>query len=82
MSLYSLTRQARQDIIEIWTYIAEDNPEAADRVEQAIFDACEFVAASPGRGHINARLTDRALRFWTLPKFSNYIVVYDPESSP
>jgi plasmid stabilization system protein ParE len=28
---YRLTRQARRDVLHIWTYIAEDNEDAADR---------------------------------------------------
>ena len=40
----------RADIFEIWSYIAEDNEKAADRVEQAIYDACAFVAEVPAEG--------------------------------
>jgi plasmid stabilization system protein ParE len=27
-------------------------------------------------------LTPLAVRFWTLPKFSNYVIVYRPETAP
>lgn len=40
--------------------IAEGNPEIADRVEQAIYEACAFVAESPMRGHSRTDLTRRA----------------------
>jgi plasmid stabilization system protein ParE len=40
MSEYALTSLAKTDIFEIWSYIAEDNEDAANRVEQAIYDAC------------------------------------------
>jgi hypothetical protein len=39
MSHYALTPLAKADVFEIWRYIAEDNEGAADRVEQAIYDA-------------------------------------------
>ena len=44
MSGYALTPLAKADIFDIWSYIAEDNEDAATRVEQAIYDACAFVA--------------------------------------
>lgn len=50
MSSYELTPLASADVFEIWAYIAEDNGEAANRVEQAIREACTFVAHAPLRG--------------------------------
>jgi plasmid stabilization system protein ParE len=61
MSVYALTRLAKADVFEIWTYIAGDSEDSADRVEQAIYDACAFVAEAPNRGHIRTSLTLRAL---------------------
>jgi plasmid stabilization system protein ParE len=37
MTAYVLTPLAKADIFNIWRYIADDNEDAADRVEQAIF---------------------------------------------
>jgi plasmid stabilization system protein ParE len=79
---FVLTQLAKTDIFEIWSYIAERNEQAADRVEQAIFDACAFVAESPMRGHTRADLTARSLRFWTLTRYPNFTVVYTPEVVP
>lgn len=66
MSDYSLTPLARADIFDIWSYIAEhsNSEETANRVEQAIYDACAFVAEAPMRGHSRSDLTSRPLRFW------------------
>jgi plasmid stabilization system protein ParE len=82
MTRYDLTPLARADIFEIWAYIAEDNEEAADRVEQAIYRACEFVGQSPLRGHSRKDLTPRTLRFWTLTRYPNYTIVYRPDTAP
>jgi plasmid stabilization system protein ParE len=82
MSAYALTPLAKADIFEIWCYIADDNEGAANRVEQAIYDACAFVAESPMRGHSRSDLTRRSLRFWTLTRYPNYSVVYRPETFP
>lgn len=82
MSGYVLTPLAKADIFDIWSYIAEDSENAADRVEQAIYDACAFLAEGPLRGHTRPDLTARSLRFWTLKRYPNYIVVYRPETAP
>ena len=86
MSVYALTPLAKADIFDIWSYIAGDgnsnSEETANRVEQAIYDACAFVAEAPTRGHSRPDLTSRSLRFWTLTRYPNYTVVYRPETAP
>ena len=82
MSVYAFTPLAKADIFDIWCYIADDSENAADRVEQAIYDACELVAQAPKRGHSRPDLTSRSLRFWTLIRYPNYTVVYRPETVP
>ena len=82
MSIHALTPLAKADIFDIWCYIAEDSEDAANRVEQAIYDACAFVAEAPLRGHSRPDLTLRLLRFWTLTRSPNYMVVYRPETAP
>ena len=82
MSVYALTPLAKADVFDIWCYIADDSEDAADRVEQAIYDACALVAQAPMRGHSCPDLTSRSLRFWTLTRYPNYTVVYRPETAP
>jgi len=82
MSAYALTPLAKADIFDIWRYIGRDSEAAADRVEQAIYDACPFVAEAPLRGHPRPDLTSRSLRFWTLTRYPNYTVVYRAEAPP
>jgi plasmid stabilization system protein ParE len=82
MSGYALTPLAKTDIFAIWSYIADDNEDAANRVEQAIYGACAFVAKAPMRGHSRPDLTTRSLRFWTLTRYPNYTIVYRPEAAP
>ena len=47
MIRFRLTSKAKADLQSIWSYIAVDNTEAADRVEQAIYDACSLLASAP-----------------------------------
>jgi len=79
---YVLTPLAKADIFDIWSYIADDSEDAADRVEQAIYDACAFIAEAPVRGHSRRDLTARSLLFWTVTRYPNYAVVYRPETAP
>ena len=82
MSVFALTPLAKADIFDIWSYLADVSEDAADRVEQAIYDACALVAQAPRRGHFRHDLTSRSLRFWTLTHYPNYIVVYRAETVP
>jgi plasmid stabilization system protein ParE len=82
MSVFALTPLAKADIFDIWCYIANHSEGAADRVEQAIFDACALVGQAPARGHSRSDLTPRSLRFWTLTRYPNYTIVYRPETAP
>jgi plasmid stabilization system protein ParE len=82
MSAYALTPLAKADVFDIWRYIADNSEDAADRVEQAIYDACALLAEAPRRGHFRPDLTPRSLRFWTLTRYPNYTVVYRSETVP
>jgi len=82
MMRFRLTPEAAADLFEIWTYIAADSVAAADRVEAAIYNACGFVGEKPRSGQVRIDLTDRPLRFWTVQRYPNYILVYDPGSVP
>ncbi len=79
---YRFTPEAATDLFEIWSYIACDNAEAADRVEAAVYDACSFVAEAPLSGQMRKNLSNRPVRFWTVQRFPNYILVYRPDTQP
>ena len=80
--MYRLTPDAIDDIDGIWTFIARNNPDAADRVEQEILNSCERLTDFPFQGHVRQDLTSRPLRFWTVSAYPNYIIVYRPETKP
>jgi plasmid stabilization system protein ParE len=82
MSRYRFTAQASDDLFEIWSYIARDNVESANRLEDEVYKVCAFLAETPLCGSIRQDITHLPLRFWTIQSFPNYIVVYDPESIP
>ena len=63
MSRYQFTPQATEDLLDIWSFIASDNPAAADRVEAAVYRACDFLADSPRAGTSRTELTPLPVRF-------------------
>lgn len=79
---FQLTPQATEDLDAIWRFIAEDNRDAADRVEMEIIATCRRLAKHPMMGTRRQDITPLAVRFWTLPKFSNYVIVYRPDTAP
>jgi toxin ParE1/3/4 len=44
------TAQAEQDLIDIWTYIARDNPAAADRLLDLFDEKSQALARNPKMG--------------------------------
>jgi plasmid stabilization system protein ParE len=56
--------------------------QAADRVESEIIATCHRLARHPFIGHKRRDITPLPVRFWTIPKYPNYIVVYRPEGKP
>ena len=44
------TRAARDDLIDIWTHIAEDDPTAADRVLDRLDEVASHLADNPQMG--------------------------------
>jgi plasmid stabilization system protein ParE len=64
MNRYRFSKKAKSDLRSIWSYIAVDNIEVADRVEEAIYEACALLAKAPLTGHTREDLTELPLRFW------------------
>ena len=59
-SSFQLTPRALDDLDEIWDYIAEDNVQAANRVESAILSACNSLAMHPMLGSKRSEITASA----------------------
>ena len=79
---FQFTPQATEDLDAIWWFIAGDNREAADRVEMEIVATCRRVAKHPLMGTKRQDITPLPVRFWTVTKFPNYVIVYRPETIP
>ena len=79
MTRLILTPRARQDVNDIWDYIADDNLEAADRVLAALESAMIKLAKNPGIGHWREELSDKRHRFFLV---YSYLIVYRHETKP
>ena len=79
---FKLTTQATEDLDDIWWFIAAGSREAADRVEMEIIATCRRLAGYPLIGHHRRDIAPLSVRFWTLPKYPSYVIVYRPETKP
>jgi plasmid stabilization system protein ParE len=71
--------EAYDDIDEIRAYIAEDNPDAADRMVNEIFNSIRQLPQFPHQGFRRPNLTSLPLRFVPVRE---YIIAYAPEKEP
>jgi plasmid stabilization system protein ParE len=76
---YALHLEAFADLDDIRYYLAEENPDAADRVISEIFDALRGLVPFPHKGHRRPDLTSRPLRFILVRE---YLIAYAPEEKP
>ena len=72
MTRVTHTPQARQDLFSIWSYIAEDNPPAADRLLDTINEKCELLADHPKLGPARPDLAPD-LRYFPV---GSYLILY------
>ena len=79
MKEYEFHPEAEIDLDTAWEYIAEDNPDAADRTMNEIEAANERLVPCPHRGHRRGDLTSRPLRFVTA---GSYLIAYAPDKRP
>lgn len=73
MSAYVLSPEALQDLQDIWDFVAFDNVNAADGLEDEFFNAFEKLARQPGMGHYRPDLPEHDVRVWPL---GSYLIVY------
>ena len=72
MSVIQRTTQAEEDLIDIWIYIAQDNPGAADRVLDDIDERFHALADNPSMGRLRPDIAPE-LRYFTVGK---YLILY------
>ena len=74
MNQYRVSDAARSDLDEIWSYIAQDNADAADRFIRAIVSRFPAFASMP---HMGPQRKDLSPRLRSSP-VGNYVIFYRP----
>jgi len=75
-----LSKRARRDLEQIHSRISKDNPEAGDRVWDAILDVADLLAdhSEAGTKILNASPRHADVRWFVTPRFRNYLIFYRP----
>jgi len=71
---FELTEPARNDLKEIWSYIAERNPNSADRILRKLAEKFQLLAENPKVG----KSQDKFILSLRCFPFKNYVVFYFP----
>jgi plasmid stabilization system protein ParE len=76
---YDFHPEASIDLEDIWEFIADDNPAAANRVIADILNTIEKLVPFPHQGYRRPDLTSRPLRFTNR---RDYLIAYAPDETP
>ena len=68
------TDQAEEDLIDIWSYISDDNTDAADRLLDEIDEICDTLAEAPHAGRLREDLAGELRSLHV----GNYVIFYRP----
>ncbi|MEZ5690873.1 MAG: type II toxin-antitoxin system RelE/ParE family toxin [Rickettsiales bacterium] len=79
MAKFIVADEVRGDLDTIWFYIAQDNPDTADKVENEITRSFYLLAENPMTGHTREDLTSRNVQFWSI---YSYLIIYDATTKP
>lgn len=72
MAVVEWTAQAEEDLIDIWVYISQDNPAAADDLLDEIDGKCALLAANPYMGPARSDIAPE-LRYFPVGR---YLILY------
>ena len=79
MASFRLSPEAAQDLVEIYEYIAQDSPEAAEHMRIELLEAMRNLAVMPGKGHRRDDLTTQPVLFW---RVRSYQIIYRSAGRP
>ncbi len=72
---YRIAPQAQQDLADVWHFIAQDNPAAADRVLDTVKNQFRQIAQQPGVGRSREELAP-GLRSVVVRRYRRYLIFY------
>jgi len=72
----SYTQKAKQDFLSIWAYIAEDSPNAADKLLDTISEKCNLLGENSKLGQARPDISPE-MRYFPV---KNYLILYKEQS--
>jgi toxin ParE1/3/4 len=72
MPIVRRTAQAEEDLIDLWLYIVQDNPGAADRLLDEIEEKCVLLVNHPQLGPARPDIAEDCRYF----PVGNYLILY------
>jgi toxin ParE1/3/4 len=75
MATFLTSPQARQDLLEIWSFVAQDSPAAANRLLDQIQSAFSILAENPLAGRLREEFSPDLRSFPT----GKYVTFYRPD---
>jgi plasmid stabilization system protein ParE len=76
--LYRITKRANAEIEAICDYIARENADAADRMDEKLHEAIRYLSAMREIGHTRSDVKNSNYRFWVV---GTYVIAYRLEKS-
>jgi toxin ParE1/3/4 len=70
---FQISKRASDDLDAIWDYIARDNPDAADRLEQKLHDAMTLLSRMPRAGRTREDLPGGVYRSFPV---DSYLIIH------
>lgn len=75
------TLRARRELALALERIAKDNPDAAERLNDAVRETALLIGTIPAVGTHRPRLAGARYRFWLIPRYG-YLVAYTDATDP
>lgn len=75
MAALRFTASAENDLVDMWSFLAEENPSAADRMLDVIYREANLLLAQPRMGRSRPELV-KGIRCW--PTSTPYLIFYYP----
>ncbi len=71
---YTFASAARSDLVDIWSHVAKNSPDAADRLIDSLYERFSLLSQHPLMGESRPDLSDHVRQF----SVGAYVVFYVP----
>lgn len=82
MSSFVIAPGAQTDLESIDAFLSEESDNASDLITSELFSSFALLARSPGLGRRRPEWTAHPLRFWSVPAYPDYLVIYEDGAMP